>query len=77
MIMPNKFLKEEDTLLGASAVIFNNLNQKQSVSELWDKVKEDNSVYNFERFILSLDLLYFLGFVKLDENNNNIIKVLK
>lgn len=76
MIMPNKYLKEEDTLLGASAVIFNNLEQKQSLSELWEKVKDDDSVYNFERFILSLDMLYILGFVEFDKNKN-IIKVLK
>lgn len=76
MIMPNKYLKEEDTLLGAAAIIFNNLCHTQSLSDLWEKVKEDNSVYNFERFILSLDLLYILGLVELDKNNN-IMKVLK
>ena len=72
MIMPNKYLKEEDTLLGASAVIFDNLNKQQSISELWDKVREDDSVYNFERFILSLDLLYMLNLVEL--NNNEIMR---
>ena len=72
MIMPNKYLKEEDTLLGASAVIFENLSKQQSISELWDKVREDDSVYNFERFILSLDLLYMLNLVEL--NNNEIMR---
>lgn len=73
MIMPNKYLKEEDSLLGASAVIFENLSKQQSISELWDKVREDDSVYNFERFILSLDLLYILNLVEL--NNNEIMRV--
>lgn len=73
MIMPNKYLKEEDSLLGASAVIFENLSKQQSISELWDKVREDDSVYNFERFILSLDLLYMLNLVEL--NNNEIMRV--
>ena len=72
MIMPNKYLKEEDTLLGASAVIFENLSKQQSISELWDNVREDDSVYNFERFILSLDLLYMLNLVEL--NNNEIMR---
>ena len=71
--MPNKYLKEEDTLLGASAVIFENLSKQQSISELWDKVREDDSVYNFERFILSLDLLYMLNLIKL--NNNELMRV--
>lgn len=73
MIMPNKYLKEEDTLLGASAVIFENLSKQQSISELWDKVREDKSVYNFERFILSLDLLYMLNLIEL--NNNELMRV--
>lgn len=73
MIMPNKYLKEEDTLLGASAVIFENLNRQQSISELWDKVREDDSVYNFERFILSLDLLYMLNLIEL--NNDELMRV--
>ncbi len=73
MIMPNKCLKEEDTLLGSSAVIFNNLNDKQTLSELWDKVKQEEAIYNFERFILSLDLLYILGII--DFNENSLIKV--
>lgn len=73
MIMPNKYLKEEDTLLGASAVIFENLSKQQSISELWDKVREDKSVYNFERFILSLDLLYMLNLIEL--NNNKLMRV--
>lgn len=71
--MPNKCLKEEDTLLGSSAVIFNNLNDKQTLSELWDKVKQEEAIYNFERFILSLDLLYLLGII--DFNENSLIKV--
>ena len=73
--MPNKYLKEEDTLLGASATIFNNLSSKQSLSELWDLVKEDDSIYNFERFILSLDMLYILGCIDFDEKNNYLIRV--
>ncbi len=73
MIMPNKCLKQEDTLLGSSAVIFNNLNDKQTLSELWDKVKQEEAIYNFERFILSLDMLYLLGII--DFNENSLIKV--
>ena len=73
MIMPNKCLKQEDTLLGSSAVIFNNLNDKQTLSELWDKVKQEEAIYNFERFILSLDMLYLLG--SIDFNENSLIKV--
>ncbi len=69
MIMPNKYIKEEDTLLGASAVIFENLVNAQTISELWDNVHDDESIYNFERFILSLDLLYLLNIIELNKND--------
>ena len=75
MIMPNKNLKEEDTLLGSCAVIFDNLSDKKSLSELWEIVKNDKSVYNFERFILSLDMLYMLNLI--DFEKNYLIKVKK
>lgn len=73
MIMPNKNLKEEDTLLGSCAVIFDNLSDKKSLSELWEIVKNDKSVYNFERSILSLDMLYMLNLI--DFEKNYLIKV--
>ena len=73
MIMPNKCLKQEDTLLGSSSLIFNNLNDKEKLSELWDKVKQEEAIYNFERFILSLDMLYLLGIINFNENS--LIKV--
>ena len=69
MIMPNKYLKEEDTLLGSSAIIFDNMDKKQSISQLWERVKDDDSFYNFERFILSLDMLYILGLIEFKKNN--------
>lgn len=75
MIMPNKNLKEEDTILGSCAVIFDNLSDKKSLSELWEIVKNDKSVYNFERFILSLDMLYMLNLI--DFEKNYLIKVKK
>lgn len=37
------------------------------------KVKQEEAIYNFERFILSLDMLYLLGII--DFNENSLIKV--
>jgi hypothetical protein len=69
MIMPNKYLTEEETLLGAGAILIENLSIKKSLSKLWDEIKDNDSVYNFERFVLTLDMLFILGVVDLDENN--------
>lgn len=69
MILPTKYLKEEDTLLCALAVIFENLESKQSLSELWDKIHNDESIYNYERFILALDLLYMLNIIDFNQND--------
>lgn len=69
MILPTKYLKEEDTLLCASAIILEKLESKKSLSELWDIVRDDDSVYNFERLILSLDLLYMLDIIDFNQND--------
>jgi len=69
MLMPNKYLSEEETLLGAGVTIIEKLSFKKSLSKLWDEIKDDIRMYNFERFILTLDMLFILGLIELDENN--------
>lgn len=71
MIMPSKYIKEKDTLLGISASIMPYLNHGQPVSGLWETLKKESITTNFERFILALDLLFILGIIKIE---NNIIK---
>ncbi len=75
MIMPNKYLTQEETLLGVGKIILDNLSSKKTLSELWEKIKDNESVYNYERFILGLDMLFILGIIDIDDKN--ILEVIK
>ena len=65
MILPNKFLEEKDSLLYVGALLLNKLDTPTSISELWNQVKENKSVNNYERFIITLDMLYILNLIEL------------
>lgn len=65
MIMPSKYLREDEALLGVSATILHLVENSESLSSLWESAKKINMIGTFERFILALDLLYLLGLVEL------------
>ncbi len=71
MILPNKYLREDETLFGFGLIILKHLQGDRSLSDLWDDVKKFEGIGNYEYFILTLDMLYFLGLI---EYKNNIIK---
>lgn len=76
MILPNKHLKENETLIGVGAVLMQKIPSTNIlISDLWELVKEMTVIGNFERFVLGLDLLFLLDVVKIE--NNRIIKVIK
>ncbi len=66
--MPSKYLRENETLLGASSALLPVLDRCRSLSSIWDSAKKIDAIGNFERFILALDLLYLLGIVELRDN---------
>jgi hypothetical protein len=67
MIMPNKYLREDEALLGLGAVVLKYLGTDRSMSDLWEDVKIIESVGNFERFVLVLDMLFLLGLIEFKE----------
>ena len=71
MILPNKYIKEQDSLLGIGVAILEKIENSILLSKLWDVIKQDNVSY--QQFILTLDMLYAMGLI--DTRNNNIIKV--
>lgn len=74
MILPTKYIKEDESLLGLGAIILNEISSKgEKLTSIWDSVKDNENIFNFERFILTLDMLYILGLI--DMKNNEIIKV--
>lgn len=67
MILPTKHVPEEQALLGVGAMLLRNLDRPQTVTSLWEKVRTERAVGNFERYILALDLLHITGVVALSK----------
>jgi len=72
MILPKKHIKLSESLFALGAVILSELDKPKSVDEIWLKVKESKvvKVNNFDNLILTLDYLYLLSFVRLDDEGS-------
>lgn len=73
MIMPSKYLREDEALIGVSGALLPLVEKNSNLSILWESAKMLDVVGNLERFILALDLLYLLGLVEL--RNNELVRV--
>jgi len=67
MILPTKHITSENSLLGVSALVLGNLNKPRTITSLWENVRKVPQVGTYQRFILSLDLLYLMGVIELEE----------
>ena len=67
MILPSKYISEEQALLGVGAVVLGHLERPQTVTSLWEKVRNERAVGTFERFVLALDLLHITGVVDISQ----------
>jgi hypothetical protein len=74
VILPNKYLREDEALLGVGGKILLLLQQDMLLSELWEETKKKENIGNFERFVLALDLLYLLGLIIFEENKIKRVK---
>lgn len=64
MILPDKHVSAQDSLLGVGAVLLTHLTHNRTVSQLWERTRQDPHVANYERFVLTLDLLFLMGIVE-------------
>lgn len=71
MIIPDKTITLRYSLVGAGSKILSGLNISQTVSSLWEKMRICKEIGTFGKFVLTLDFLYMLGVVKID---NGVIK---
>ena len=70
--MPSKHLQEERALLVVGSEVLRLLNEPKTVSRLWDDLKRyrqarNNFLISYDWYILSLDMLYALGVINLDQ----------
>ncbi len=67
MIYPNKTIELKYTLLGVGSLIVTELNTPQTVSSLWGRIRTREEIGTFEKYVLTLDFLYLVGLVKMDD----------
>ncbi len=67
MILPSKHIPQEHALLGVGATLLNEIDRPRTVTQLWESVRQIETIGNFERFVLVLDMLYIVGAVQLEE----------
>ena len=66
MIMPNKNIKLEYSLLNCGAIILENLQEIDTVSSLWEKARRTEAMVNYEKFVLTMDYLFLIGAVHME-----------
>jgi len=67
LILPNKHLPPGKSMLGVGAKLLRALDRPQTESALWGRVRNLPEVATFERFVLTLDLLYAIGAVDMKD----------
>ena len=67
MILPDKSVMPANSLLGVGALILNKLDSPQTISYLWETLKNKVNV-SFEKFVLALNLLYILNLINLEHS---------
>ena len=65
MILPSKHISQNQALIGVGAVLLKAIDKPQTVTSLWEAVRENASIGTFERFVLALDMLYITEAVTL------------
>lgn len=66
MIMPNKNIRVEYSLLNCGALILSELHDSDTISSLWEKARVIEILANYEKFILTLDYLFILDAIKIE-----------
>ena len=73
MILPRKHLSINESILGFGAYLLEYMFEPISIDELWDRYKlsyeaKDYPIrFNFDQFIMTLDFLFMIDAIKLDE----------
>lgn len=76
MILPDKYISEEDSLLSYGSIILDFLDKNpKDISTLWEDAKEGEIINSYERFIMAINFLYLIDLI--DMHKNFIVKVKK
>lgn len=68
MILPNKHLLSQDSLIGIGGLLLTKIGPGgTTVSRLWEGVRDRREVSTYDRFVLALDVLFMLDYLNLED----------
>ena len=67
MILPNKYITTEYSLLGISAIVLTKLKTPKTVSSLWEEIRDESKINCYSRFIICLDFLFLIDALEIKE----------
>jgi hypothetical protein len=65
VILPTKHIRPEDSLLNVAGLLLSALPAPKTPSQVWDRVRLDERISTYQRFVAGLDLLFMMGLVEL------------
>ena len=67
MILPDKNIQLEYSVLNCGALILDEIREPKTISLLWEQVKQKETLDNYEKFVLTLDFLFIINAIKLND----------
>lgn len=67
MILPDKNIKLDYSLLNCGATIIKELNEPLSISLIWEKVRKNKEFTGYKKYVLTLDFLYMIKAIKIED----------
>ena len=67
MILPTKYIRIENSLMGIGAELITRLEQPRTISSLWEQMKVVKWVNSYENFILALDFIFLLDLIDFEK----------
>lgn len=71
MILPDKNINLDYSLLKCGGIILNTLKEPLTISALWESVKTQEAFAGFDKFVLTMDFLYMINAI---QYNNGVLK---
>ena len=67
MILPTKHISVAQSYLGLGAHVLAHMERPLTLTRLWERVRQSAAPSNYERFLLTLDLLYSIDAIEMDD----------
>ncbi len=67
-MLPDKTIKLSYSVLGIGATLLHNMRKGDTVSSLWERIKREETINTYEKFIKGLILLNSLGAIQIENH---------